>query len=379
MVRTSTVRVCLTVFGLLCSAAASAADWSGSARGQISGGVDTNPGREFISDGGNATPDAFVQGIVNLAGGVAGGPFAVDGTYDVGARKFITQYQQNTVVQSATLLATAFLPHGFSLNLEGRARDRRGADRDYTDLVANLVLAFAPDNQLDFRLRGGYHRFLFWAPGGFRESFYAPEAGLNVRYRFNKHHAFNAFGEFSYRTFNSNQYCSTDQTAPMPCPAGSMGDGSSILPIDGTVRHDPYFLAGIAYNFKGPVNLTLSYAYLDNWGSDTVGEAYRQHRIGLVVGVALPWELTAVFNGQLRFSTFRDGMLVDPVIPTLNDDENISSVSVKLVRPIGEHVDIDLRYAFYYGVLPSKGDGTMPDNDFLYVRHVASLGVSVRF
>jgi hypothetical protein len=334
---------------------ASAADWSGSARGQLSGGVDTNPGREFISDGGSATPDGFVQGIANLAGGVAGGPFALDGTYDVGGRKFITQPKEDTVVQSALLTGTAYLPRGFAVSIDGRARDRRGADRDYTDLVSDLALSFAPDSQLDFRLRGGYHRFLYWVENGFRESYYAGEGGLSARYRFNKHHAFNAFGELSYRTFNSPQYVKTD-------------DGA--MAMDGTVRHDTYFLAGASYSYKGPINLTLSYAYLDS-SSDSYGESYRQHRIGLLFGVALPWELTFLINGQLRLSSYPDNFLLSPDILALQDDENLSSASVKLVRPIGEHVDIDLRYAFYYG--------TLPNNGFLYLRHVGSLGVSVRF
>jgi hypothetical protein len=331
------------------------ADWSGSARGQVSGGVDTNPGRDFISDGGTATPDGFIQGIVNLAGGVAAGAFALDGAYDVGGRKFITQPEQDTLVQSALLTGTAFLPRGFALSVDGRARDRRGAERDYTDLMTDAALSFAPDNQLDFRVRGGYHRFLYWVPGAFRQSFYAGEGGLSARYRFNKHHAINAFGELSYRTYNSAQYVKTD-------------DGAA--PADGTVRHDTYFLAGASYTFRGPVNITLSYAYLDA-SSDSYGESLTQHRIGLLFGVTLPWQVTFLLNGQLRLSTYPDNLLLSPDILALQDDENLSSVSVKVVRPIGDHVDIDVRYAFYYG--------TLPNNGFLYLRHVGSLGVSVKF
>jgi hypothetical protein len=283
------------------------------------------------------------------------GNFAVDATYDVGGRKFITQPEQDTIIQSATLLATAFLPRGFSISLDGRARDRRGAERDYTDLVADLMVEFQPDAQLDFRVRGGAHRFIFWVPGTFRESFYAPEAGLSVRYRFNKRHSISLFGDISFRTFNSPQF---------------EPEGDQVVPKDGTVRNDTYFLAGAAYTFKGPVNVTLSYAYLDS-SSNSFGESYRQHRIGLLFGVTLPWELTFLLNGQLRLSQYPDGIFLSPDILPLLDDENLSSVSAKLVRPIGEHVDIDLRYAFFYG--------TLPQNGFLYLRHTASIGVSVRF
>jgi hypothetical protein len=347
----------LTALVVLASVPALAAEWSGSARGQISAGVDTNPGRDFISDGGTATPDGFAQAIVNLAGGVDVGPLSVDATYDFGGRKFVTQPQDDTIIQSASVFATVFMPRGFSLGLEGRARDRRGAERDYTDLMSDLVLGYAPDNQLDFRLRGGYHRFLFWVEGGFRESFWAPEAGLTVRYRFNKHHSISFFGDYSYRTYNS--------------PIYELQVDGSVQPDPGTVRVDPYFAVGASYSYKGPVNVTLSYSYIDNTGTQSYGEKYSQHRIGLLFGVAIPWDLTFLLNGQLRFSNYPDGIFFSADILTLMDDENLSSVSAKLMRPIGEHVEVDLRYAFYYG--------TLPQNGFLYLRHTASVGVSVHF
>jgi hypothetical protein len=340
---------------LLLPAFSYGADWSGSVRGWAGAGVDTNPGRDFISDGGAATPDGFLQGILNLAGGVAAGPLTADGTYDVGVRKFITQPAQDTVIQSATLFATVYLPHGFALGFDGRARDRRGADRDYSDLLGELVLEFAPDNQLDFRLRGGAHRFIFWDADGFRESFYAPEAGLTARYRFNKHHAFSVFGDVSFRTFNS--------------PIYEMNPDGTAMAVGGT-RQDLYFLAGAAYTYKGPVNVTLSYSYLDS-SSNSYGESFRQHRIGLLFGIALPWRLMFLLNGQLRLSSYPDGIFLSPDILALEDDENLSSLSVKLLRPLGEHVDVDVRYAFYYG--------TLPNNAFLYLRHTASVGLSVRF
>src|SRR5262245_36363145 len=111
MVRPRTVRLRgMTAVWLVASIPALGADWTGSVRGQVSGGVDSNPGRDFVSDGGASTPDGFLQGIVNLSGGVATGPFVVDATYDFGGRKFITQPRQDTLIQSATLVATALLP-----------------------------------------------------------------------------------------------------------------------------------------------------------------------------------------------------------------------------------------------------------------------------
>ena len=75
-------------------------------------------------------------------------------------------------------------------------------------------------------------------------------------------------------------------------------------------------------------------------------------------------ELTFLLNGQLRVSTYPDG-ISSRRDSELEDDENLSSVSLKLVRPIGDHVDVDLRYPFFYG-------GTPPTASKLLPRHLAS-------
>src|SRR5262249_31656677 len=105
--------------------------------------------------------------------------------------------------------------------------------------------------------------------------------------------------------------------------------------------------------------------------SESFGESYRQHRIGLLFGAALPWRLTFLVNGQLRVSQYPDGIFLSPDILPLEGHQNLSSVSAKLVRSIRDHVDLDVRYAFFYG--------TLPTNAFTYLRHTASLGASVHF
>ena len=55
----------------------------------------------------------------------------------------------------------------------------------------------------------------------------------------------------------------------------------------------------------------------------------------------------------------------------LEEDENVSSVTLKVVKPLNKWLDLDLRYAGFLGILPQ--------NAFLYVRHVISVGLAVNF
>jgi hypothetical protein len=49
----------------------------------------------------------------------------------------------------------------------------------------------------------------------------------------------------------------------------------------------------------------------------------------------------------------------------------VSSLTLKLVKPLNKWLDLDVRYAGFLGLLPQ--------NDFLYLRHVFSVGLAVNF
>ena len=49
----------------------------------------------------------------------------------------------------------------------------------------------------------------------------------------------------------------------------------------------------------------------------------------------------------------------------------MSSLTLKVVRPLNKWLDLDLRYAGYLGFYPQ--------NDFVYFRHVVSLGLALTF
>lgn len=348
------MRAALTLSVLL-SFTAGAADFRGRARLWLGPGFDSNARREFVSSGVATQPDGFLFGLGQLEGVLTFAErFRVVGAYDVAGRKFITLPTEDTVVQSAQLEGTVSFARFFAFGVAGHLRDRRGAARDYTDLQGGAVLDFFPDAKVELRAAINAHRFLFY--NRFAYSFWGPDGWLSARYRFDRRHSISIVGGFNPRTYNSD-------ARARPGPEGTE-------PPPPVVRQDNVFNASVSYSFRGPFHFSFSYGYYDQT-SNSFGETIRRHRLSATGGVMLPWKITAIASITWQPSLFPDGVYLAPDLTVVEDDETVSSATLKLVRPINKWLDVDVRYAGYLGIFP--------DNAFLYLRHVVSVGVSASF
>lgn len=329
--------------------------FEGHARLWLGPGVDTNAKREFVSSGVATAPDAFLFGLLQLDGLlVVDDRLRVLGTYDVAGRKFFTQPSEDTVVQSAQLEATVAFARVFAIGIGTRARDRRGASRDYTDLQAGAVLDFFPADAVDVRVAFNAHRFLYY--NRFTYSFFGPDGSLTARYRINRNHAVSAFGFYNPRTYNAHARLRPDE------------NGESRLSSD--IRSDAVIGGGVSYSYRGPFHFTFAYSYFDQT-SNSFGETVRRHRVSATLGLRLPWKVTLLSTLTFQPSIFPDGVYLNPDLTIVEDDENVSSVTLKLVRPLTSWLDLDLRYAGFLGFYPQR--------DFLYARHVVSVGFAASF
>ena len=339
----------LTALALvLLASLAQAVELNGNGRVWAGPGLDTNPSRGFISSG----TDGLVYGLAELTGSADFERVALVATYDIAVRKFVTQPEADTVIQNARLDGTVPLGKAFAVGVSGHARDRRGADRDYTDLLGEGVVDFMPDQAVGVRLRVGAHRFIYWP--NFQYSFSGPDGTLLGRYRFNRRHSVSFFGSVNPRTYNALTHEIADD--PMPAPR--------------VTRRDAVFQVGASYTYRGPFHLTLGYSYFDQT-SNSHGESLRRHRLSATYATKLPFELTLLATTALQLMLYPDGIYLSTDILLLDDDENSSSVTLKLVRPISKHFELDVRYALYVNLLPQS--------NLLYLRQVASVGVSFLF
>jgi hypothetical protein len=340
----------------LVPAAAFAADFKGAARLWAGPGYDTNARRDFVTSASMAQPDGFLYGMGTAEGAFLGERFRVGGAYDVAGRLFFTLPSENTIVNSAALDLSFALAPIVSIGLTGNARDRRGADRDYTSLLGQAVVDFFPTDNFDFRLRVGATRFLFWQR--FTYSYSGPLGDGVARYRFNRRHSVTASGSYNPRTYNANVNPRPDEPETPQ-----------------KRRFDPFFTVGAGYSYRGPFQLSVGYSYLDQT-SNSYGETMRRHRFSLTAGFRLPAKINLLATGALQLTNYPDGIFLSPDLQVVEDDENSSHLTVKLVRAVHEHVDLDIRYALYVNVLPQRTAGR---EALVYVRNVFSIGATVSF
>ncbi|WP_369945938.1 hypothetical protein [Vitiosangium sp. GDMCC 1.1324] len=341
----------LVVLPLALAGGAHAADVEGQVRVTGRMMLDGNAPRDFTKGSTSAdTSDLVFSLLAAGEGRYTADRWQLVGRYDGGGRKYLGFPSEDVLVQAAALEGSLALGSSLGVGVEGRAKDRRGGPRAYTDLAASAFVEYAPDVQLSLRLRAGAHRFLYHRD--FSASFGSPEVGFLARYRLNRRHALTFSGEYGSRRYQDS----------VRYPPGTTPEWTGR-------RQDGALMASVGYTYKGPVALGLSYTYQET-SSNSFGESVQRHRLSGTAGVRLPWKLTLMAQGALGINRYPDGVYLSPEIILLDDDEAQNTLSLKLARPLSEHVDLELSYAMY---------GTrLPRNDLFYFRQVGGMGVTWR-
>lgn len=297
---------------------------------------------------------------------------------------------------AGTYRATRFLAPG----LEGRARlrDTRDEVRDATDLSAAATLRAGPVARATATARLGYRAFDYAAAA---YSFGGPFAGVTLRWQPAGRHAFTLGYELSSRAYPegtayrhpvpSDEAFISSREAPAPSleplpgrpfagPDDVPGDPG---PVPSTPepahppgpsalgrRHDLAHTAGLAWTWKGPAILSGGYTFSrvdsNGYGFDT-----DRHRFQVLAGLRLPGEVTATSQAVLQLARFPDGIFLSDELLLVDDEENLSSLSLQLSRELWERLCAEVRYAVYVGSFAEAG--------IAYERHVAGAAITYRF
>ncbi|WP_224242356.1 hypothetical protein [Hyalangium gracile] len=342
----------LLLAALVLPGGARAADTEGALRLTTRLMVDSNAPRDFHSSQTPAPlPDMGLSLLAAGEGRVTGESLQLVGRYELGGRKYIRYPTEDVLVQAAALEGSTALGTQLGLGVEGRAKDRRGGSRDYSDLGASVFLEYVPDVRLALRIRAGAHRFVYRPD--WQANFGGSEVGFLGRYRFNRRHSLSVFGDYGAR-----RYSVEARLPPEGLEGFSLGR-----------RRDGALAAGATYTYRGPVALGLTYSFQEI-SSNSFGETMLRHRLSASAGLRLPWHVTLLAQGALGLSRYPDGIYLSPEIVLLEEDEGQNSLSLKLARPMGEHLDVELSYSLY---------GTrLPRNELSYLRQVAGVGLTWR-
>ncbi|HLT28820.1 MAG TPA: hypothetical protein VK013_02175 [Myxococcaceae bacterium] len=310
----------------------------------IETGLDSNPGRNYALPQ-QAAPMASALG--GLRGRWHQGGLTLFGTYDAGARLFPTQPWESTLAQVADTEVGVRLHREVQLVAGLGAKDRRG-QREYSDLHGRAGVRWSPDAQLEVTLLGRFEGF--WFRPNPNLDFFAPGASIEVRYRFDRHHQLALFGEGAERAHRGLAR-EADLTAPL------------------RERFDTVMLAGAHYTYRGGFIASVGYDVL-SLQSNSFGESMLRHRGTARFGVPLFWELTLFGHLALQLAQYPDGVYASPELFLLDDAENQNALTLELTRPLTDHLELALRYAFF--------ENRLGGNHLHYLRQVGTLGITWR-
>ena len=130
-------------------------------------------------------------------------------------------------------------------------------------------------------------------------------------------------------------------------------------------------------DYFGSAFASLWYA-LDINASNSYGESYTRHIIGLKFTMPLIWDIFLTGKGIIQVSAFHDplfGRLKDRTFVDI-DDENRSSLIVYLSRDITDLLALSFRYSVYLSESSSTSDGQSVAG---FLRHTVFLGLRFHY
>lgn len=272
-------------------------------------------------------------------------------SWDGGGKLFSAERGADQAANALVAGHELLLADGLSGGVELRLKDRsvRNGDRAYTDLGAGASLQLHPGSFASPRLRAGYRSFVYapdeaWSASG-------PWAGISVAIRPWSRHQFNAGYELQLRSF----------------PDGDAFDaaGTPLGP-----RRDLVHQGQLGWSLRSRFLLSVGYL-LAVTDSNSSGFSSLRHQLQAVAGVRLPAELFLNAQASLQYLVFPEGIRFSEDLLFGADDENLSSLSLKLSRPLGGDFTVEVRYQLYLATFARAPIG--------FERHVAGAGLGWRF
>ena len=313
-------------------------------------GVDTNARRVI---GETAVTDTFAGLSARAKGGVhLGQNHLFHGRYDIGLKKFINLDAEDLMVQRLRRGYAAHLSAWrFDTEAEAKLRSSRNGLRDYLDVSA----LFSARRQIgrDVSLRGemGARRFSY--PHADDYGFWAGELSLWGTWQPHRRVQLTLGVRGALPDYDGEARLSD----------ASHGDER---------RRDHLLSVRLQAAYRGPVVVQAGYLWIGNW-SNSFGESFQRHRLFAAMTARLPWSIFVGLHLAWQSVHYPDGLFLsdDLIDLLLYDDESLSNSTLKLSRPIGRHLEIELKYSLSYGELPRRDD----DTSLSYLRQVATIGV----
>jgi hypothetical protein len=268
-------------------------------------------------------------------------------SWEGGARIYGSERAQDELINRLRLLHEIAFGSVLQTRLGASLEDHavRDGDREFTTLGGEAELEVLPDAWISPRLRGSLRRFDY-APDP-RWSFDGHGASLGFGLRPGGHHLLAAAVEQQWLDFGE-------------------------VRTDGEERHDRLRSLSLDWTHRGRVIVGSGWQLAEN-ETNAPGNRWVRHRLHALFGGRLPFlDLLLTARATLQLLRFSDGLQIDPEFLHIEQErgENLSSVSLKLSRPLGEYLSLELRYQLHASTFLER---VLP-----YERHMAGAGVAIR-
>ncbi len=297
---------------------------------------DTNVRRRSSGTGVLADEGLFLLGAADLLWRPADG-HATTLSWDAGGRVFDEVGAEDQLVQLLAAGHAMRIGQSWVASAELRRKDQalRSGERDSADTSGYVALELQATDWLAPRVRAGFRRFDWWPDDTWSGS--GPWGGVSVQLRPARRHTATAGWDVHLRDYPG--------------------------------RRETAHYGQLGWTWRSRVLLSGGYL-LGLTDSDVGGYETVRHRLQLLVGAPLPAGF--VVNGQavLQLVSFPEGFRLDQ-FTTADDEESLSSLSLKVARPIGGGVSLEARYQFHLATFVRAG--------LEYERHVVGTAVTWRF
>ena len=207
---------------------------------------------------------------------------------------------------------------------------RSGEDRKLTLGIGGRRFIYKPDHQFDWTGPVATARLdlVLWQPAGETKSLeLAGNAG------------------FEARTYNSNAF------------ADSCAIGEAQLPIcfapTTITRRDRVQRVGVELTWVGDIVAAAGYQ-VTVVDSNSYGQSLVRHRATLSATTELGWGIFGTALATLQIDRYLNGLLVQSDFQhtefTNLEDENRSSIQVRVARPLGKTISVEIRGAIWRGI-----------------------------
>lgn len=326
----------------------------GEASVTLNAGLDTNARRVI---GETAVTDAFAGLAAKAKGDLfLGRRHLLHGRYDIGLKKFINLDAEDLMVQRLNLGYAAHIPAWtFEADANGKLRSSRNGLRDYLDLFGLVSARRQIGRKVAIKGELGLRQFSY--PHEDDYGYWSTEIGL-----------------WGFWQIHRRINLALGVRGVLP---NYEGDARAPDATYGTqARRDKLLSVRLQASYRGPVAVQAGYLWVGNW-SNSFGESFQRHRVFAAMTARLPWSIFVGLHLAWQALHYPDGLFLsdDLIDLLLYDDESQSSSTLKLARPLSEHLEIELKYSLSWVALPRRDD----DSSLSYFRQVATIGLVGRF